>query len=363
MRDDLFQKLRKKRLEAFEVFKDPDYSGVFDFIKDLYKKKAHFIYELLQNADDAKAKVVKFILHNDRLIFIHNGTEKFSITDVDSSSKEKGHINSITSIGASTKSGKISDEDLKIGKFGIGFKSVFSFTNTPEIYDDKYWFKIVDYIVPEILRSDYGGRTSNETVFVFPFNNDDKLKNVAYDEIKRELLSLKHPMLFLNSIATIEWQYPGMSGSYSLKYDPDNTEQMGESEYSFFTETQIADSHVTKQGIKISRYIKDDTNNRHKYSLVFFLRDSSVEHSETYNAYCYFKTEVNPNLRFIIHAPFLITYNRETIKDDRWNALLLQKLAEMMADSLEFFKDKGLVEYSDDIEPSVRTLRATLSEK
>ena len=346
MRDDLFQKLRKKRLEAFEVFKDPDYSGVFDFIKDLYKKKAHFIYELLQNADDAKAKVVKFILHNDRLIFIHNGTEKFSITDVDSSSKEKGHINSITSIGASTKSGKISDEDLKIGKFGIGFKSVFSFTNTPEIYDDKYWFKIVDYIVPEILRSDYGGRTSNETVFVFPFNNDDKLKNVAYDEIKRELLSLKHPMLFLNSIATIEWQYPGMSGSYSLKYDPDNTEQMGESEYSFFTETQIADSHVTKQGIKISRYIKDDTNNRHKYSLVFFLRDSSVEHSETYNAYCYFKTEVNPNLRFIIHAPFLITYNRETIKDDRWNALLLQKLAEMMADSLEFFKDKGLVNES-----------------
>lgn len=346
MRDDLFQKLRKKRLEAFEVFKDPDYSGVFDFIKDLYKKKAHFIYELLQNADDAKANVVKFILHNDRLIFIHNGTEKFSITDVDSSSKDKGHINSITSIGASTKSGKISDEDLKIGKFGIGFKSVFSFTNTPMIYDDKFCFKIVDYIVPEILRSDYAGRTSNETVFVFPFNNDDKPKNVAYEEIKIELLSLKHPMLFLNSIATIEWQYPGMSGFYSLKYDPDSTEHRGESEYRFFTEAQIADGHFSRQGIKISRYIKDDNNNKHKYSLVFFLRDKSVEHSETFNAYCYFRTEVNPNLRFIIHAPFLITYNRETIKDDKWNALLLQKLAEMMADSLEFFKDKDLINES-----------------
>ncbi len=346
MKDILFNKLREKRLKAFEVFKDPDYSGVFDFIKDLYKKKAHFIYELLQNADDAKAKVVKFLLYNDRLVFIHNGTEKFSITDDSSSSKEKGHINSITSIGASTKSGNISDDDLKIGKFGIGFKSVFSFTNTPEIYDDGFCFRISNFIVPEKLPSDYHGRASGETVFVFPFNNDNKPGEVAYEEIKGELLSLKHPMLFLNSITSIEWQYPGKSGSYSIKYDPDSAEQRDETEYSFFTETQIADEHLSKQGIKISRYIKDDTNNRHKYSLVFFLREKSIEHSENFNAYCYFRTEVNPNLRFIIHAPFLITYNRETIKEDRWNALLLSKLADMMADSLEFFKDKGLINES-----------------
>jgi len=346
MRDDLFQKLRNKRLEAFKIFKDPDYSGVFDFIKDLYKKKAHFIYELLQNADDAKATRVRFVLHSDRLIFIHNGTEKFSISDVDSTSKEKGHINSITSIGASTKSGKISDEDLKIGKFGIGFKSVFSFTNTPEIYDDEFCFKIVDYIVPEFLSSDHTGRKSSETVFVFPFNNDDKPKHIAYEEIKSELLSLKHPLLFLNNIVLIEWQYPGMSGSYSLKYDQASSEQIGDAEYRFFTETQISDNHVLKQGIKISRYIKDDAKNSHKYSLVFFLRDRSIDYSESFNAYCYFKTEVNPNLRFLIHAPFLITYNRETIKDDKWNALLLRKLAELMTDSLEFFKYKALINES-----------------
>ena len=346
MKDELFQKLRSKRLEAFKIFQDPDYSGVFDFIKDLYKKKAHFIYELLQNADDAKATRVKFVLHSDRLVFIHNGTEKFSISDVDSTNKVKGHINSITSIGASTKSGKISDEDLKIGKFGIGFKSVFSFTKTPEIFDDEFCFRIVNYIVPEILSYDYEGRKSCETVFVFPFNNDEKPKDIAYEEIKSELLSLKHPMLFLNSITVIEWQYPGMSGSYSLNYDQASSEQMDETEYRFFTETQISDSHLVKQGIKISRYIKDNENNSHKYSLVFFLRDKSIDYSESFNAYCYFKTEVNPNLRFIIHAPFRITYNRETIKDDEWNTRLLTKLAEMMTDSLEFFKDKALINES-----------------
>lgn len=346
MKDVLFQKLRKKRLEAFNVFKDPDYSGVFDFIKDLYKKKAHFIYELLQNADDAKAKFVKFILNGDRLIFKHNGTEKFSVTDVDSPSNEKGHINSITSIGASTKSGNISDDDLKIGKFGIGFKSVFSFTNTPEIYDDEFCFRIVDYIVPELLQSDYVGRISGETVFVFPFNNDNKLGEVAYEEIKGELLSLKHPLLFLNNVTSIEWQYPGMSGSYSLEYDQESAEQRDETEYSFFTEIRIAEDQYPRQGIKISRFIKDEDDSRHKYSLVFFLKDKAIEYNEAFNAYCYFRTEVNPNLKFIIHAPFLITYNRETIKDDQWNALLLSKLAELMADSLEFFKDKGLINES-----------------
>ncbi len=345
MKDILFKKLREKRLNAFEVFKDPDYSGVFDFIKDLYKKKAHFIYELLQNADDAKAKVVKFILRNDRLVFIHNGTEKFSISDDASHSNKKGHINSITSIGASTKSGSISDDDLKIGKFGIGFKSVFSFTNTPEIYDDEFRFRIENYIVPELLQPDYDDRKPGETVFVFPFNNDNKPGEVAYEEIKGELLSLKHPMLFLNSINSIEWQYPGKSGSYSIKYDPDSTEQRDETEYSFFTETRIANDQISKQGIKISRYISDD-NNRYKYSLVFFLKDNAIEYRDNFNAYCYFRTEVNPHLKFIIHAPFLITYNRETIKDDKWNVLLLSKLAELMADSLEFFKDKELINES-----------------
>lgn len=58
-------------------------------------------------------------------------------------------MNSITSIGFSAKDneGKFN----KIGKFGIGFKAVFQYTDTPHIYDDGMCFKIENYIVPFLI--------------------------------------------------------------------------------------------------------------------------------------------------------------------------------------------------------------------
>ena len=53
------------------------------------------------------------------MIFAHNGTIHFSLSDPNTEEIELGHINAITSIGNSNKS-----ED-KIGQFGVGFKAVF----------------------------------------------------------------------------------------------------------------------------------------------------------------------------------------------------------------------------------------------
>ena len=102
-------------------------------------------------------------LKKDCLIFKHNGTKHFDVTPLDSD--EVGDINSITGIGNSTKT----DTQNKIGKFGVGFKSVFKYTDTPEIYDDTFHFKIENYIIPTLLPDDAPERLAGETMFVFHF--------------------------------------------------------------------------------------------------------------------------------------------------------------------------------------------------
>ena len=49
-------------------------------------------------------------------------------------------------------------------------------------------------------------------------------------------------------------------------------------------------------------------------------------------------------MRFIINAPFLLTENREGIKEgEEWNAFLFREIANLMADSLYKIKDMGLL--------------------
>jgi len=82
--------------------------GVWKTAIEKYSQSAHFIYELLQNADDANATNVRFELEEKGLWFEHNGTEHFTITDdnnidEDSAKGCHGHINAITSMGLSNK--------------------------------------------------------------------------------------------------------------------------------------------------------------------------------------------------------------------------------------------------------------------
>jgi hypothetical protein len=88
-----FEELRQKRLRQIETLQDEDFEGAFKLIDDNYAEKAHFIYELLQNADDVKATEVTFILTTDGLLYKHNGENRFSIID----------IKSITAYGNSSK--------------------------------------------------------------------------------------------------------------------------------------------------------------------------------------------------------------------------------------------------------------------
>ncbi|MCY4313305.1 MAG: ATP-binding protein, partial [Gammaproteobacteria bacterium] len=83
-----------------------------EILSQLYSDRTHFIYELLQNAEDAGATHVKITLHRNRLEVLHDG-KIFDEADVEG----------ICGVGKGTKS----EESTKIGKFVIGFKSVYAY--------------------------------------------------------------------------------------------------------------------------------------------------------------------------------------------------------------------------------------------
>ena len=103
-----FTNLAKDREESAKTLEKPSMRGIKNSVVEKYSDQAHFIYELLQNANDAKATKSAFKLTNEGLYFSHNGKILFSISDPEKEDEDKeentlGHINSITAIANSNK--------------------------------------------------------------------------------------------------------------------------------------------------------------------------------------------------------------------------------------------------------------------
>jgi len=148
-----FQQLVLKRKKWVEINRENnfDLNGI---LAGLYNDPSHFVYEILQNAEDAGANTVRFKLHVDRLEIFHDGVD-FNDEDIDG----------ITGIGISTKK----DDINAIGKFGVGFKSVFAITQTPIIHSGPYHIEIKDFVVPSKISS---SEEVEHTKITLPFNHE-----------------------------------------------------------------------------------------------------------------------------------------------------------------------------------------------
>ena len=125
-----------------------------------YSDKTHFIYELVQNADDNRSQCIELQLYENGLLVWNDGRQ-FSGADV----------RSICSIGFSNK-------DLtQIGTFGMGFKAVYAYTDNPEVHsgDERFRISISNPTRPEGIDIDkidarvVGQLDKDRTVFWLPF--------------------------------------------------------------------------------------------------------------------------------------------------------------------------------------------------
>ena len=158
---DLYSEIRERSKQ--------DYGQKFEewaprILVDQYSDRTHFIFELIQNAEDAGATYVAFSLYQDRLILCHNGK---LFTEAD--------IQGICGI----RSTKDEPESGKIGRFGIGFKSVYAYTKTPRIYSGQYSFRICNLILPYAEENE---ATGDDTILILPFDGEVN-PETAYNEI------------------------------------------------------------------------------------------------------------------------------------------------------------------------------------
>jgi hypothetical protein len=342
-----FEKLVKDREDSANNFEKPSNIGIWHSIIHKYSEQAHFIYELLQNADDVKAQKVSFELTKEGLYFKHNGSIPFSITDIategqDFENDTLGHINAITGIGFS---GKKHNEGT-IGTFGMGFKAVFQYTRTPHIYDPYFKFKIERFIVPQKLENDLPDRKSDETVFYFPFDKKEMLAEQACTDILGKLKRLIYPTLFLSNLQEVWWKTDTESGEYSKKSKQKPPKRNIACEKIDLYQ-QIGLEQTTEKMWLFTRFIEGQD---HTYSVGFFIGENGKLKPKKTDAFCFFPTIENTGLNFILHAPFLLTDSREGIKKGQtngWNEDLIAKLAQLAADSLLILKDLKLID--DDI--------------
>ena len=331
----LFQELHDDRVVSYREFSKKDFRGVFENAIDLYPDSAHFIYELIQNADDAIATTVEIILDTDYLIFKHNGSIHFSVTPANDDSDIVGHINSITAIGNSSKQA----QENKIGKFGVGFKSVFQYTDSPEIYDDVFKFRIENYIIPVLLNHDNEFRNNGETLFYIPFSDPEN----DYHDIEQKLCNLNNATLFLKNLKKISWQniHNGESDSYEKHVIKSYQSEDISCDYLLLSEQ----STVTKMWMFSREVTIPNNKGQFPISIGFYLDSEGKLKTDTKcNVSCFFETDETFDSCFVSHAPFLLVKSRAQIKNDSSeNEYLVTKLGELLSDVLLELRDLKLL--------------------
>ena len=351
-----FSELSKDRSESADLLEKPSMRGIKKSVVEKYSDQAHFIYELLQNADDAHAVNARFILEHGRLIFAHDGARHFSVSDPanedeDSEHGHLGDINSITSIANSTKT------EASIGKFGVGFKAVFQYTKTPRIYDPEFRFEIDRFIVPNLIPDDIPERRPEETLFEFPFNHPDRSAEEAYSDISKKLKSLSFPLLFLSSLKNIEFVIGEKSGHYGKTIEKTFIADPSSALYELHDKCPLKTGDTTAERILLTRNDGESSfssrlwlfsrtyDGEHRYSVGYFVNDDGHLTPVTRPAFCFFTTKEATGLSFMIHAPFHLTDSREGIRAGvKHNEQMIDLLAELSADALSYLKEIGLKE-------------------
>ena len=310
--------------------------------EQLYSKEIHFVFELIQNAEDNHyldgiTESLSFeLLENDPTntpgsdgcLAIYNNETGFELP----------HIKAISSIGNSTKA-KSKDSGY-IGEKGIGFKSVFVVSESPHIYSNGYQFKFkkhdeltkLGYIIPYWLDKRPEVVIKNQskytTCILLPLKNDDRGK--VSDRILDELKQIKSTvLLFLNKLNNLSISAPNYNVEFTKKRDDSLTILTTNTNGIEKTESYF----VAKKSIQVPEDLKEEKREGVKQrdlTLAFPHHDLAKS-----VLYAYLPTELETGLPFLINADFLLPASRESVLVNvPWNDWIRDEVAIFSADTL-----------------------------
>lgn len=300
---------------------------------DLYSDRTHFIFELLQNAEDAKASAVRFQILASALELRHDG-RLFNSEDV----------RGISSICQSTNRG----DPERIGRFGIGFKSVYAYTRSPEIHSGDEHFCIEHYVRPKKAEARVPG-AGLTTLISLPFDASVVSPAVAKREITRAFQRLDPTtLLFLRHVMRVELS---ADEAPALTLERRRTDQLSPwvrlLELGCPTNGDAQEKWLLfERPITLSTPAGSDVQSR--VEIAFELTPSSSKEAfeivarERAVLAVFFPTEWKTATGFILQGPYVPTPARDNIRQhDPTNMLLAKETAALVVDSLCWLRERG----------------------
>jgi hypothetical protein len=314
-----YQKIREENIARYGWD-----TAVLDLLGQLYSERTHFIFELIQNAEDAGATELAFELFADRLELRHDGRP---FTEAD--------VRGVCGVGKSAKSGN--DDLTAIGKFGIGFKSVYAYTRSPRIYSGDEHFGIEHYVRPfpvEPLALPLVG-----TLFVFPFDHGTVPAAVAAREIAAALTAVQpRILLFLRSIGRLRVEGTGMLPSVIERSVAESPAAGGRGPRRV---TMSRDGRAAEVWLAWHRRALEETP---PVEIAFRVEAGRLVPVGSSPLNVSFPTEKETFLGFLVQGPYRTTPARDNVPGhDPSNQLLVRETAALLRDVLRQLRDEGLL--------------------
>ncbi|KAM0811367.1 putative Protein NO VEIN C-terminal domain-containing protein [Seiridium cardinale] len=290
--------------------------------KNLYKDPGHFLFELLQNADDnsyddPKPRVsLKLMKHDGYKLTITSNELGFTFNDVDA----------ISDITKSTKRINERGQRDSTGEKGIGFKSVFSVADVVEIRSGFFSFKFdchqkLGMVVPQPLDTAPSSPCVRGSQILL------HLKGVQeYNRVLKDLSALDpQVLLFFRKLKRIRISYNNQSADFratqtsagfatkksiSAKYDSASRDATLNF-YCFQHVIKDVAEHETRSGIQ-----------KTAISLAFPVTKDGMPDTRGQKTYATLPI-ADFGWKFAINADFVLTASRETFEDElEWNKKL-----------------------------------------
>lgn len=304
----------------------------------LYDDRTHFIFELLQNAEDAIGRrgevdgscSVSFTLDSKCLKLSHFG-KPFNEADV----------RSVCDIAESTKN------ESSIGRFGLGFKSVYTVTDFPEIHSGDEDFSIENYVFPR--RLERSSREADETQIILPLRPGDA--NAGQDITAGFRHLGPGALLFLRHIDEINWSVKGGASGFYLRNPP---ESLGPNVRRTTVIGKEDDRpEVDQNWLVFHRDVSSaEGQNVGRVEIAFSLvpvKDApgrwAVQPLAKSPLVVFFPTVVESYLGFLVQGPYRTTPSRDNIPPgEPWNQHLVKETSDLLVEAMRWMRDEAMLD-------------------
>ena len=336
------------RLKGVNPLASDLHDSIEHLSEGLYSRNAHFIFELIQNAEDntyteANAPLASLCFElvqtdptgtpsSNGAVIIRNNEIGFFPENVDA----------ICAVG---KSKKIKNQGY-IGEKGIGFKSVFRVTSIPHIFSNGYSFCLPEndketglgYIVPQWIDFPPKGIDLSQTTIILPLDK----KEFNYKSIEKLLHEIEpETILFLTKLKELTI-FTDTGNNIIISKDDSKDPlikiqvlgtRQGESfskvdEFLFYTKSFNKPPEITHE--------KRIDINQCDVSIAFPLSENK---ESTGKIFAYLPVRSDTGFPFLINADFILPSSREDILDVPWNHWLMGCVSDVFIEAFEKWLD------------------------